>query len=210
MTKRELARIVIDKLTGGNITNPDNKYDERYIMRLADSAIAYIIKTTFWKTRQESSYALPEEFVTIFENHPIKHNESRDIYYSDIPGSIISLPDNRGIEIYPMMDDATVFIHEPFGAFGAWNELPGHRLGDKKAYWLEGRIIRYRNLPLAYRKKTSVVLVKMLASLTGLDFDDRINMPDDMEFELIDLIVQFYREKKNTPEDAVNDNLGTL
>lgn len=205
LTKEKIARQVIHLNSGGAITGERNRFDVRYIMSFIEPALNYLIQKYFFTSRNEDSYQIPDEFITSFYEVPILLDNSRKLYYSDLPGSIISLPDDRGLRhVSPMEDETDQFIRMPAGATGAWSKLEACDLEGEKGYWLEGRKIYYHNLPYQF-KTDGVLLIKMIQSVNDLEEDEDIPMPGSMELELIETVRRLLMEK-NQPEGVVNDN----
>ena len=206
MTKKELAYQVVHTLSGGNITDTAEKYDERYIMQLSDLAVPFLVKMGYYQERKRDSYTIPPEFVKSYKDVPIKVDVDRDIYYSELPGVIISILSDKGVKIYPMQDMNSPFIQVKEGAAGAWGNLEAFTTmqADEQLFWIEGKRAYYKDLKYYYINKT--VLISMTASVSGQSDSDQLAIPEDMEFDLVKLVVDWYSGKRTIPEDAVNDN----
>jgi len=207
MTKRELAYKIIHSLEGGKFNISESRYDIRYVMGYISQAYTYLIKKAFFDSKRYSDRydGLPEEFISVFEDVDVKKNESRGIYYSDVPGTVISIYEDRGIKSISWMKDDEHFIRVSSGAAGVWGALESNLLGGKIGYWLEGKKIVYKNMNNIDPSNTTV-LVRMLSGIELFDDNDTIPMPSDYEYEITMMVKDLLREKKTVEEDIVNDN----
>lgn len=208
LTKRQIANQVIHLKSGGSNTGERDRYNIRYIMSFIEPAINYLIQKHFFLWRNEDSYSVVDEFCTTYNDVPVKFDTVRKLYYSDLPGSLISIPDDRGLRQISYMEGedggASHMIRIPSGGTGAWNELEATDLMGQKGYWPEPGKVFYKNLP--YELKTDgKVLIKMIVAVPDLGEDDIIPMPGSMELELIETVRRLLDEK-NQPEGIVNDN----
>lgn len=207
MTKKELAYKIIHSLEGGKFKVSESRYDVRYVMRFIEDAYGYMIKNSFFDGKRYSDRydTIPEEFISTFEDVDIKKNDNRDVYYSKLPGRIISIYEDRGLKSISWMQDDKPFIRVSPGSSGAWGSLESSALHGNIGYWVEGNNIIYKNMDNVDTDKDKV-LVRMLSGIETLKDDDTIPMPIDYEYEITMMVKDLLQGKKTVEEDTTNDN----
>jgi len=166
-----------------------------------------IITTDFNQHRNENSYDINGDFITPFNNVPVKEDEEREEKFSELPARIISLPDNRGIrQVSETKGQKNPFYKMPNGMVGTFGNLEAGGLGGGTGYYIERDRIYYVNIG----DQVENVLIKMIASVDDLDEDDPIPVPAQFEKPLIDMVKEMMDEKKNTTEDDRNDSNNQL
>ena len=49
--------------------------------------------------------------------------------------------------------------------------------------------------------------MKLIAPIGQVDDEDQVNIPDDIQGEIVQMIVQLYTNEQAAPKDIVNDNV---
>lgn len=211
MTKAALIDQVLLAVSGGEFS-PDVKVDRADIANLLPAAINYAI---VMYSRQERKDTIEEikllgsaggamgkinqEFFVTKKLTPIKDDE-RDLFYIALPFKIQALPGNRGLDsVFPKQGDGTYI------KVASHYEVVGLD-GKVCFFWLE----KYDAEQRIYFKNIGFPVcdhfVKVVVSVDGLADGDELPMPGDFEFQVIELLVKFFREQRDGGADDKPDD----
>ena len=214
LTKTEAAELVQDMLSGGQ--TPDNyKISIAQIIKACDSALSYLIAKHYLINRADGD-DIDGAFVSAFPKNTVYFDKDRFEYFIPMPARMVKLPGggDKGIkQISGVRGQDAIFIKIPNGAIGVMAPLESSRLLGKIGYYIENEKIffvdRTRDLEGNQNGKIkgiSNVMVKMIASIDGLDDDEPMPLPSDMEVEFLTILQQLFAGEKATPVDDTNDN----
>ena len=77
-------------------------------------------------------------------------------------------------------------------------------LQTNKGFWVENTRVYYVNVDAA--SNITEVLMRLAGSLDGIDDDDDINMPPDIQNQIVQGVYNIYRPMQMTPQDTIDDN----
>lgn len=125
-------------------------------------------------------------------------------WYVDLPGAIISLPRNRGIEgIWPIKNPTAPFIPAPSpqALAGAWGIL-----GDNVFYYLQQNAGATRVFFINANAFTCDLTVRALLNSGCLNDDDLLPCPPEVAIMVVDKCAEYFRQQRGTPADNAKDD----
>ncbi len=215
-TKNKIAEQALRILSGGSPTR-DSKIAIQEIMIAVEQAFAYTVKLAWFQNKNEGLSELNGTYVYTFRNQDIIQDTELNQYYTALPGSYIDLPHELGIQTVAFMpqvnkdyqpvskgsqDDPIVRV--PNGFLGLTRGLAVGALENRIGYYVEGTRIYYVNMTKSnYGNK---VMIKLAVSLDGIDQDEQINIPPEVQKQIVDMVVERYAPEQIAKKDIVNDN----
>jgi hypothetical protein len=120
-----------------------------------------------------------------------------------LPYSVISLKDNRGLHrLSEVGNTENAYSQVANGSHDIFRGLEAHYLNEKTEFYQEGNNVYYRNIGISVKK----VLVKMVATIIGLDSDQPIAIPSSMEDMFVERVIERLRMQMMMPQDKYNDS----
>jgi len=202
MTKSELVGAAYLKLTGGYPNTDSSTWWEDVDLLIAP-AINFVMNADYFiSKRDEGEEKIIQPLFLQSFKIPITFDALTKKHQSVLPKKPLAFPKNRAIPyVGTIFGNQFVPIEQSGGAMQKY--FSGLKQ-EQTSYELEGKTITYENLPALL--KSGKVLVKMLVSATDLADDDEIMLPDGAEFQVINLMVEFFIGQKQLPKDYYNTN----
>lgn len=210
MTKGEMIENVYIFLSGGQL-NADLNIKREDIASMLAPAVNLVVLQESRIRRQESiqgstwessSTGVDADFLGTFYLDVLE-DVQRGLRYINPTVRVVPLPSSRGIDtIAPMQGDLP--FQKMKGQYEDAN-LAGV-LRNVVRYWFE-RIgteqrIFFKNIPQSVDK----VILKAVVSANDLKDDDEVPLPSGKEFEVLQLLQQWFSGAKQFPEDLRNNN----
>lgn len=208
MTKGEMVELVYLYVTGGQL-NPDINIKREDISAMLAAAVNFVVLKESRIRRQESmqeyggnSTGIDVDFLGTFYLD-VLYDEERELFYIQPTVRVVPLPGNRGIDTIA-----------PMAGYREFKKLKGqfedvgieHVLRDITRYWFErlGETQRvfFKNIPSSIKK----VILKSVVSANDLEPNDEIPVPSGTEFEVLQILQQWFSGEKSIPEDLRNNN----
>ena len=208
MQKQQLIELVKRSLTGGDAP-PElrSRYHEKEIELALNFAFDSLLNKNATQKQQLADElqldgwkydALTKPYVL-----DILKDEARNRYYSVLPISVLSITNNAGIRmITPTQEESTVFFPRRQVDTFLMNNLDVGQLTGMIYFSLEGNKIWYSG-DIDNCWKT--VLAKLVLEFSEFEDDDDINIPDGKDYELMALVIQWFKQKN--PADIINDDV---
>ena len=199
MTKGQIIEQVFLLVSGGRLS-PDTHVHRADIENLLPAAINYAITTYNRQERRDNmedigilgvNSAMSQAF-TITKTYTPTLDEERDKYKITLDVKVQNLPKNKGIDdVFPVQGSSYIRAssqREIQGLKGLfwWPEFPDIYLSDI-------------GFPVCNFK------VRLVQSVTELGENDEVPLPGDMEFQLIELLGQFFFKQRGE-DKKVNAN----
>ena len=208
MTKGEMVELVYLYVTGGQL-NPDINIKREDISAMLATAVNYVVLKESRIRRQESmseyagtSTGIDGDFLGTFYLD-VNYDVDRELYFIEPQVRVVPLPGNRGIDtIAPMTG------YREFKKLKGQFEDVGieHVLREITRYWFEriGIVQRvyFKNIPSSIKK----VILKAVVTANDLSNNDEIPVPSGTEFEVMQILQQWFSGEKQIPEDLRNNN----
>lgn len=198
----EQARLIIQ---GGSST-ADTEISLAEVSIYVEQCFASLIKMNLFANKQEGEATINGDFVYSFDNVEILNDDTKGLYYCLIPGSTIALPYDLGVhQVSLQKDQSDVFVRVPNGFSGLYSGLESFSMESRNVYYLESDRLIFPSLEPEDR--VGGVLLKMIAPLSAIDNDTEINIPLDMQHEIVRKAAEMYVAQQMGPKDTENDNI---
>ncbi len=175
--KTQLAEQILKVLEGR--PSGDAKFSFREIELMVEQELATQIKINLFSNYKVGEAINPGQYLVTFEDVPVKHSESRNRDYIDLPARFIDLPGGKGVwSIGPMGNDWNKFIPLKSGAtnFASIDNVPF--LQDNVGYEIEGMRAMFT------KEMINSSLTECLVQLVTSNVPD-INVTGDMDISII-------------------------
>lgn len=215
-SKKKIAEQALMIISGGMPTR-DSAIHIQEILIAVEQAFATVVKGSWFQNKNEGISELNGTYVYTFKNQLILKDDDLNQWYTDLPASYIDLPHEIGIQTVAFMpiprtntqpvsqgsqDDAIVRV--PNGFLSLTRDLEVAGLSGRIGYYVEGTRIYYVNMNTS--NYGSKVMIKLNVSLDGIDEDELINIPPEIQKQIVDMVVERYMTEQVAPKDILNDN----
>jgi len=206
MKKGVICDEVLRKLSRFSYSVSEMNFERRDVAFHINGGIAAAVIAHF-----NQMYSLGEKgvvdpgFLTTYEDVPVLLNESRGLYYSNLPTLPIAMENNIGLyEISPMKDQADTFFIQRAAAAGLYNGLYASDMDGQTMARQEGKKVFYTNI-----KKdgcdVAPVLILMVADTMDLGMDDEIPCPANYQDIVVDATFQKMAASLGIKTDSKTD-----
>jgi hypothetical protein len=191
MTKEQVIEQVYLKVSEGKLS-PDNRIDRADIENFLPAAINYAITTYNRQERRDmmeeirtlgyGATSINQQFLVTKTYTPALDTE-RNKYRITLDVKVQNLPGNKGLDdVFPVQGDSYVKA----GSQREVQGLPG------RYFWAEFPYIYFSDmgLPICAHK------VRLVQSVGDMAMTDELNVPGDMEFQLVQLLVDFFTDRE--------------
>mgnify|MGYP003648217403 FL=1 len=204
-TKKQLAEQIIRILNSGDVSN-DNSIDPRELLLAIEQERDRLVRFRLFESMKMGNPTIPGDVVSAFDSIKIKKDVVKNLLYSDLPGRVMSLPEDKGIaHVSYTKDQYNAFVRMPNGSLSLYNGLLSSMMGGRGGYWLEGDRVYYNDSVDDCCGNT--VIVKMVMNSGDLDPNEPFPIPSDLESEVIKNVIGLYSSMKQLPNDEQNDNI---
>jgi hypothetical protein len=193
MRKGAVISLVRNILNGGSQDQDSSDFHESLIEEYVDSVLAQMMAEAIL---DDEDYG---DLLRTFENVPLQKNEERDERYIELPVPLVNVSGALH-SVTPMQDRK-----RPYPVLDAGEEAIYSSMDVASCMpfvYLEGNKVWFNNAP----KTTKTVLVRMLASVSGLSENDNIPVPNGRQKDLVDMVVERFVTQYQIVEDSTNDN----
>lgn len=205
---RQMAEQILRLLAGGDIPSDFEIKEGEIILAIGQERDKLVRLRKFEDEKMGSEYAISPSFLSIYNSVEIKKDETRDLYYSELPGKPMSLTRDEGVwEISFTQGDWDSFKRIPTGSTSLFNGLEASNLEGHIGYTREGEKIYYRGMPKDL--SSNKVLMKLVLDSGSVDPNDPLPMPSDMEADVINLVLRRFMPSVTKPDDKLNDSNDT-
>src|SRR3990167_2551671 len=214
-SKLQLAQQIIRILSGGTPSR-DSEFSEGHIMMAVSQAFAYAVKTNLFQNKAEGEYDVSGGFIYSFEGDgsgvPIQFDKNKELYYCEMPASVISLPNEIGISSVSFMHDLqNSFVRVPYNFMSLTKGREIRGLQNQKPYYLEndskgGGRLYFPTLNKTDIKEGKGMLLRLVAAIQDIDEDTPLNLDAAIQAEIVQSVVKLYSIENSIPKDVVNDS----
>jgi hypothetical protein len=203
-SKSRLAEQAQRVILGGTPT-ADAEVKSAEIILYIEQCFASIVKMNYFAGKAEGESTINGDFIYDFDNVDIVKDANKDMFYSKVPASTISLPYDIGFyHVSLQKDQRNAFVRVPNGFNSLYRDLPSARLEGRMGYFVERNRIYYVNMSNADNPEKA--LIKLVAPLGSVDDDDEVNIPLDVQHQIVEKSVQMFMAEQAAPKDTENDN----
>lgn len=192
MTTVQAAELLRTKFLGGAASDDAQFVLQDFIFAINAARGYKLNKDATDAYKINGSWEADSTTFETFTSVPVLHNETTDMYYSELPQEPLGLPYGRGIQmITPQQDPTSPFFFMMAGENWMFSNLPA----TYTSYWYDTNNIYYKNIDPKF-KAVSITMIPM--------FSDSIH--DDLVFEVIDLALTQFLKAKGIPNDMNNNS----
>lgn len=204
--KRDTRHIIAEQaqrvILGGSPT-PDTEVRTEELLIYVDQAFGKLIRNSYFENRADGLRQVNGSFIYSYE---VDVDNSGSIPVARIPSTYINLP--LGLGIYQVSfsgDPFNTIIPIDTSFMGLSNGLLVSRLEGRKCYYVENTKMYFLNLRPG--ECLDKVIIKLVGGIQPDDeVDPEVEMPLDMQNDLVQLAVQLYMTQQQMPKDKDNDN----
>lgn len=198
-TRGLLAERIIRMVYGGTPPN-EAAIDEREIGLHINSAIAFLAKVNFSDNYKfEGAAYVNDQYVSRY-SASVSTDSDVGLKYCVLPSIPIGLPKNRGIvEVMKPMNKSTspiiILQGNKKSIYKNLTPIPGRIVGweENSRLYFDGAV-----------DDLTTVIIRMVAYGSN-DLNEELNMPKDMEEQVIDMVYKKVVAERNVPQDKVID-----
>ena len=202
-SKYKLAEQALRIISGGTPTN-DAQVTMQEVMIGVSQAFGSVVRNNYFEGKAIGEPMVNGNFVYTFEDVDIKRDNSKSLYYSILPATTITLPYDMGVfQVSKMKDQNHAFVPLPNGFMPLFYGLDSSTLEGRIGYFVEDGRIYFPNMNA--KNKVEKVLMKLVAPLGGIGDEDEVNIPDDMQLEIVKIVTQMYAAERAAPHDEISD-----
>ncbi len=204
-TRGELAERILRIVYNGTPPN-DASIDIREVGLHINSALSLLAKVNFTDNYKFEGVAYVNDgFLSTFKDVAVSTDTDVDLKYLTLPENPVGLPKNRGIvEISKMKDKSTTpVIMVAANKRSIYQGL--HTIKNRIIGWQEGNKIYFDGAIAGFAK----ALVKLVAPASN-DMDESLNLPKDMEEQIIDAVVKRLMMQRQIGQDKAMDGVDSL
>lgn len=198
MTKKELTELVMERVESKIYV--DNILKPAFVNLYLAAAANYVQLKQYYISRQdnEALKEMPDTFLVVTNDVAVVYDDVSERQYIVMPAKIVNLPNGRGVKfIGPSAGKSYI----PITQNQVTDSVDALKYSSEIFYQLEMNKAYFYNKPTSPNKLT----VKQLGSVDDLDDNEEVPLPGGMEWEVINIMVEFFLGKRQLPEDTVND-----
>lgn len=198
----EQARAILSGRTGE--TNRRAGLHFQDMMEYAKQIFGEQIRINLFQGMTEGNQSVDGSFVFTFKNQEVLFDEDLALYYTKLPSSTITLPNEAGIDFVSTMKGQTLpFTKVPRNFLAASQGLRIASLEGRCGYWQEENRIYYVNLQPLYPCK---VLIKLVCGVSDVNETTPLRMPFDIQKLIVDKLIERFSTMIQIPADETNNN----
>lgn len=203
-SKMKLAEQVQRMLSGGTPSR-DTEVSIQELIVAVSQMFAQAVKLNLYGNKREGESDVDGAFIYTFDCVPVKKDDKKNLYYSILPSPTIALPNDASISMVSLMQDQeNAFIRVPNNFLQATRGLPTATLENQMGFWRENSRIYYTNM--AASDEITEVLLKLVAGVDGIGDDDLIDIPLDIQADIVQRVFQMYAIQQQAPKDELNNS----
>ena len=190
MKANVLAELIERQYYGGDVSD-DAGLERIDFIEHVYAAYAYLVQLNYYNNiKMTGDRGLSNQYIKTYTNVPVVYNEEQDLYYSELPASPITLPNNIGVYMISKMQSP----NKPFSPIGI-GELFLYSGLPTTQYSFDNENVYYYNI------EPEVKSVKMLIVASRPD-----EIQDDDVHEIKEMVLKQLMITRNIPEDKANDS----
>lgn len=192
---KTIAERVLDQTSGGR-SNQDG-WDLRtvmmYVGNLRDQLMPQMLREKF----KEDAYGYIDPTLFVDYEADIRFDSSRELYYADLPARFVNLPFGMGVwSVSPLKDQINQYVPIMNGTQGIIDLV---MFDMSHTYYIQGSRIYFNQ----EEDTDSKLLVKLIPAYTVGEENNDLEVPSDIEFQIMDEMVKRYSLR--SPTDTAND-----
>lgn len=199
-TKYRIAEQILLEL---NKRSYDSAITMQQVMLKVNQSLAYLVRMRYFASKQSDTEELDGSLIFTFKDVSVTKDADRDEYYTELPATTMSLPNGIGIRSVIPKGSKREYRPVTNGFSGLYEGMISSKLEGSVGYYQENEKLFFVNMDST--NNPEYVLMKIVLPLDGIDEDASLNIPMDMQEEVISYVVQKYMA---TPiKDTTADNV---
>ena len=203
--KRDTRHIIAEQaqriIVGGSPT-PDVEVRVEELLIYVDQAFGKMIRNSFFENMQEGVRQVNGAFLYSYEEEVV---EDCGKFTVKIPSTYVNLPNGVGLyQVAPAGDPFNTIVPVDYGMMGLMRGLLVGRMEGRMYYDVRNTTMTFYNIEpgLGFDK----VLITLAGGIQPEEVDPEVEMPLDMQGDLVSLAVELYMTQQQMPKDSDNDN----
>lgn len=200
--RRQLAEVIIGRLNGG-VLNRDSKITIRDAMFALDQARDEAIKVNFNMNYKE--FGDWDVVFEILSEHVVtsKYNETKKIWYVDLPSTVIDLYEGRGVyHVSRIGEESNDFIPMKSGDISLFSGLEASAREGKKGYVPRGTILELHGV-----SDEDSILLRLIVTSENLEDWADYELPGSLGKTVVEAAIVSLGGQAQIPADENNDNI---
>lgn len=163
------------------------------LLSFVESAYGNVARKRWFENTQFDEQQVDGVFITTFKGlKPILDLE-RDMFYIIIPSSYLMLPHQAGINWVANMKDRTSYVR--VSNWGLYENIKAGIMGGRQVYEVDGNRMYFPKMTKSDSK--CELILKLSVALNNVDPYEELNIPVDMEDEIVTMVVSMFIQKPN-------------
>ena len=192
-------------IQGGDV-NSDVQVTKEELETYVDQCFGKYIVASYYENRNaDGENNVNGTFIYSFVEN-VKYDKQRCKHYAPISSSYVNLPNGMGLySVSPVQDEFNTFVPLRTDFLALTRGTLVANLEGNKGYYIENTRIYLHNLDTAAIPEK--LLIKLVGGIQSDSQEDNIDLPLNMQEEIINLVVQMYYTMRQTPQDVLTDNV---
>ena len=149
----------------------------------------------FYSTKSEEVAVVDGALVVPFKGVPVQYDNDENNYFIELPSSSTSLLYGMNIkDVAPSKNPKKAYIPVINGFNGLYEGMDSSRLQNRTGYYPENDRLVFVNMDITNNPES--VNLRIVAPLDGVDDEARVNIPSDMQAEIVVEIASLYGGQK--------------
>lgn len=184
----------------GKLTD-DSKLKRQEVIRMLKQRVAWRVAQYFFQAKNTDVATTPDGLVIPFKDREVLYDDVMQQYYTELPSSTLDLIYGMGIKgVSPTKQPGRSYIPVKNGFEGLYEGLDSSGLQNRIGYRVENDRLYFVNMTASNNPPT--VIIKILAPTEGIDDSAPLNIPTNMQSDVIMDCVQIFAPQ---PIDKTND-----
>tara|TARA_R110001606_G_scaffold391697_1_gene560015 strand:+ start:2544 stop:3173 length:630 start_codon:yes stop_codon:yes gene_type:complete len=205
--KRDTRYIIAEqaqRIIQGGTPTPDSEVRKDELVIYVDQAFGQMVKQSFYQNKAEGVSWIDGTFVYSFVQE-VKEDKMLGMSYIKIPSTYVSLPLGMGIHtVSDVKSQFDTFVPTNPNFLGLSRGLAVGKLGGRRGYYIDNTKMYFINLSPS--DCIDNVLVKLAGGIQSDELDPEVDIPLDMQDQLLRLTVELYTQQRLARKDELNDN----
>jgi len=205
--KRDTRYIIAEqaqRIIQGGTPTPDSEVRKDELVIYVDQAFGQMVKQSFYQNKAEGVSWIDGNFVYSFVEE-VKEDKMLGLSYVRIPSTYVSLPLGMGIHsVSDVKSQFDTFVPTNPNFLGLSRGLLVGNLGGRRGYYVENTKMYFINLSPS--DCVDNVLIKLAGGIQSDELDPDVDIPLDMQEQLVRTTVELYMKQRQMPKDELNDN----
>ena len=205
--KRDTRYIIAEqaqRIIQGGTPTPDSEVRKDELVIYVDQAFGQMVKQSFYQNKAEGVSWIDGTFVYSFVQE-VKEDKMLGMSYIKIPSTYVSLPLGMGIHtVSDVKSQFDTFVPTNPNFLGLSRGLAVGKLGGRRGYYIDNTKMYFINLSPS--DCVDNVLVKLAGGIQSDELDPEVDIPLDMQDQLLRLTVELYMQQRLAKKDELNDN----